>query len=61
MRLFKPNGKKVTKVLTSIKLALGTLAVSNYAMNREKLAFWLLASGGILDIIISSISLPDEK
>jgi hypothetical protein len=61
MRLFKPNSKKVTKILTSVKLALGTLAVSGYAMNRDKVAFWLLASAGILDIIISSISLPDEE
>jgi hypothetical protein len=59
MRLFKPNSKKVTRILTSVKLALGTLAVSGYATNHDKVAFWLLASAGILDITISSISEPD--
>jgi hypothetical protein len=61
MRLFKPNSKKVTKILTSVKLALGTLAASGYAMNHDKVAFWLLASAGIIDIVISSISLPDAE
>ncbi len=59
MRLFKPNSEKVTKVLTTIKLAVATLAASSYATNHDKVAFWLLVSVGALDITLSCISKPN--
>lgn len=54
--LFKSNSNKISKILMSLKLALGTLAASAYAMSHEKLGFWLLASIGLLDVILSAFS-----
>lgn len=54
--LFKTNSDKVHKVLMAIKIAIGTLAGSAYAMNDDKLGFWLLASVGVLDILMSCFS-----
>ena len=54
--LFKSNSEKVHKVLMALKLAIGTLAGSAYAMNNDKLGFWLLATAGTLDVFISLFS-----
>jgi len=54
--LFKTNSDKVHKILMAIKLAIGSLAGSAYAMNNDKLGFWLLASIGALDILMSFFS-----
>ncbi len=56
MKLFNKNSKKVTKILMSIKLAMGTLAGSAYAMNNDKLGFWLLATVGMIDVVVSMFS-----
>lgn len=55
-KLFKVNSERVTKILMSLKLSLGTLGVSAYAMEHEKLGFWILAATGLLDVILSGFS-----
>lgn len=54
--LFKPNSIKVSKILMSLKISIASLAVSSYAMNHEKLGFWLLVTVGLLDVILSGFS-----
>jgi len=58
--LFKPNSVKITKMLMSLKIALGTLGASAYAMSHEKVGFWLLAAVGVLDVILSGFSTNEQ-
>ena len=58
--LFKPNSIKVSKILMSLKISVASLAVSSYAMNHEKLGFWLLATVGVIDVILSGFSTNEQ-
>lgn len=58
--LFKTNSDKVHKVLMAIKLAIGSIAGSAFAMNNEKLAFWLLVSVAVIDVVMSFFSSNDQ-
>lgn len=61
IKLFQSNSEKIHKILMSLKLTLGTLGASAYAMSHEKVGFWLLASAGSLDVILSGFSNKDES
>ena len=54
--LFKANSDRISRILMTLKISLGTLGASSYAMGNEKLGFWILISIGILDVILSSFS-----
>lgn len=58
--LFKPNSIKVSKMLMSLKISLGALGLSSYAMNHEKLGFWLLVAVGVIDVILSGFSTNEQ-
>ena len=45
-----PHGvRRKLNLIVSIKTVVGTLAVSTYFMEHEKIAFWMLLVGAILD------------
>ena len=54
MRILKPNSEKVHKILLSIKLSLGTVGASAFAMNNDKLAFYFLIAAGAIDVLVSA-------
>jgi hypothetical protein len=41
--------KRVINVLTSLKSIIGVVAMTTYAMEHEKVAFWTLVGGAMLD------------
>ena len=41
--------RRKLNLIVSIKTVVGTLAVSTYFMEHEKIAFWMLLLGAILD------------
>ena len=43
------SAKRKLNLIVSIKTVVGTLAVSTYFMEYEKIAFWMLVFGAVLD------------
>ena len=56
--------KRLLNLTNALKSVIGTLSVSAYFMEHEKIAFWMLLGGAVLDGVIqylnSEIKL-DEK
>lgn len=46
---FEPTPKNVQKWLLSLKLILATIGGSAYAAENQKMAFWILVGGAILN------------
>lgn len=43
---------KLKKVLTSLKLSIGLVGASNYAMGNPNFAVWCLIASGVIDAIM---------
>jgi hypothetical protein len=61
MNLFKNNNEKITRVLMTLKLVLGSLAVSTYVSNNSTVGFYMLVATGVLDVVVSAFSSDDKK
>lgn len=46
---FEPTPKNVKKWLLAIKSILGTISGAAYVNGNEKMAFWILVSGAVID------------
>lgn len=59
------KAKKLLNLFLSLKTVIGTLSVSAYFMEHEKIAFWMLVGGAVLDGVIKylngEITLSNEK
>jgi hypothetical protein len=61
MNLFKNNNEKITRVLMTLKLVLGSIAVSTYVTDNSKISFYLLVASGVIDILVSAFSKQPEN
>jgi hypothetical protein len=59
------SAKRKLNLIKSIKMVVGALAVSTYFMDHEKIAFWMLVSGAVLDGVVNyytnEIEISKEK
>jgi hypothetical protein len=46
---FEPTPKNLRKWLLAIKSILGTISGAAYINGKEKVAFWILVSGAVID------------
>ena len=53
---FEPTPKNVKKWLLAIKSVLGTISVSAYVNGNEKIAFWILVGGAVIDELTNLFS-----
>lgn len=47
------NARRKLNLLNSIKMFIGAMSVATYFMEHEKIAFWMLVIGAMLDSVIS--------
>jgi hypothetical protein len=57
---FEPTPKNVKKWLLAIKSILATISVSAYVNGNEKIAFWILVGGAVIDELTNLISNEDR-
>ena len=57
---FEPTPKNVKKWLLAIKSILATISVSAYVNGSEKVAFWILVGGAVIDELTNLISNEDR-
>lgn len=53
---FEPTPKNVKKWLLAIKSVLATISVSAYVNGNEKIAFWILVGGAVIDELTNLFS-----
>jgi hypothetical protein len=58
---FEPTPKNVKKWLLAIKSILGTISVSAYVNGSEKVAFWILVGGAVIDELTNLFSNEDRN
>lgn len=52
-QFYRPLPAPLKSFLTSFKLIIGSVAVSSYVTQNEKLGFWLLVIGAFIDSVIN--------
>jgi hypothetical protein len=58
---FEPTPKNVKKWLLAIKSILATISVSAYVNGSEKVAFWILVGGAVIDELTNLFSNEDRN
>jgi len=58
---FEPTPKNVKKWLLAIKSILATISVSAYVNGNEKIAFWILVGGAVIDELTNLFSNEDRN
>ncbi|NDC31803.1 MAG: hypothetical protein EBZ58_12910 [Bacteroidetes bacterium] len=58
---FDPTPKNVKRWLLAIKSILATISVSAYVNGNEKVAFWILVGGAVIDELTNLISNEDRN
>jgi hypothetical protein len=57
---FEPTPKNVKRWLLAIKSILATISVSAYVNGNEKVAFWILVGGAVIDELTNLFSNEDR-
>jgi len=47
-------------LLTSLKGIIGVISISTYTMSHEKIAFWILVGGAVIDEIIKFLNKENQ-